>query len=535
MRTAGDRTSFFALRGFLLFGACLNFFLASGQAPSGGNAPGRWQLPFERRVTEGIEFSMSHVDSTYQSGLKPFHRGQFPLDSVDRLRADDRRYFNEAEVRLFRDHMFRVEEDGFTLYVDAILDLELGFDLGDTSDWTDEVQPFNNTRGAAAYGRIGKHVSFHATVLENQSQFPLWLFQYTDSLQVIPGQGRFKELESNGRDYNSSTGIITVEARPWLLVNFGHGKHFIGHGYRSMLLSDVAFNYPFIRLEAQTNNRKLRYVNVNAELQSLQRLPLGDVPESLFERKGFTFRYLSWVPHPRVEIGLYEGLIYERWNAETGTQSYPWTFAQPLPFLASAVHGLSGNTHAVVGANLKLKVSNTLFLYGQYIIDDVDERFHGYQAGLVWRDLGLKGLTLRLEHNSGGAGVFTHESALQNYSHMNQGLAHPLGTNFKEHIVVLQHQFKRFWSEWRGIYQLHDGGERGYIGADAASIDAAPHLPGTTMISDLRLGYTINPTSNMQAILGWTWRDRITSEGHLISSMYYLGFRIALFNRYYDV
>ena len=42
-----------------------------------------------------------------------------------------------------------------------------------------------------------------------------------------------------------SSGFVSVEASDNFIVQFDHGKHFIGDGYRSLLLSDNSFNYPF--------------------------------------------------------------------------------------------------------------------------------------------------------------------------------------------------------------------------------------------------------------------------------------------------
>lgn len=491
-----------------------------------------WQMPLERGITLAIESHLSEADSIVQTAVKPFHRNDFARDSIRRFRVDDRRYFNVFEVKMFRDHLIEVEEEDFTLYVDAILDLDIGRDFGDTSSYQDSVRIFNNTRGGALYGRIGDHVSFHATAFENQSYFPNWLFRYTDSLRVVPGQGRFKELEQGGRDYNSATGVISIDASDWLQVHFGHGKHFIGHGYRSMLLSDVAFNYPYVRLELETRNKKLKYVNVNAELNSLNRLPIGEVPESLFAKKGFTFRYLSWMPHSRLELGAYEGMIWQRWDS-TGTQPYPLSFYTPLPFLGTALYGLDSTQNSVVGLNMKLKLHDRAFLYGQYVLDQQREGFDGFQAGLFIHD--VKGLSLRIERNEGGRGLFAHRLPLQNYNHMNQSLAHPLGTDFRETVVILRHEMKRFWSEWRLIHQRQDAGIGGDQLSAQSDILSAPVSSSQSWISSVRFGYLINPSSNMNAILGWLYRDQETSSGHLVSSWFYLGFRVALFNRYYDV
>lgn len=494
----------------------------------------RYQMPFERGVTEAIEWSISRPDSAQQTSLKPYYYHQFDYDSVRRFNTADRRYFNLAEVKFLRDHLIEVKEEDFHIYIDAVLDLDIGKDLGDTSIWQDTVQIFNNTRGAVFYGQFGENVSLHATVFENQTQFPFWMYRLTDSLQVIPGQGRFKELESNGRDYNSATGVLSIKLHKDFDLHLGHGKHFIGNGYRSMLLSDVAFSYPFIRMEARFLNGKVNFTTLKGELIDLNRLPRGEVPEALFRKKGFTFNYLNLFPHPRFELGLYEGVIWQRWDS-TGTQPYPLAFAIPLPGIAPTVYGLDSTQNVVLGANLKLKITRNLFLYGQYVLDKSGESFTGWQAGLNVKNLPLRNMTLRLEYNEGGQGLYTHRNSIQSYTHMNQGLAHPLGTNFKEYIGILQHSTGRFWSELKAVYQHHDGGPRGFALTPSNEINNAPPQPGSTFISDLRFGYLMNPTSNINAIIGWTYRDRSNESGHIVSSLYYLAFRLALFNRYYDI
>ncbi len=513
-----------SFRWFLFFFSCLTAGMLQAQS---------WQIPLERRLTTAIESHLSATDTIVQTSLKPFHYNQFDWKSVERLRTDDMRYFNLFEVKTLKEHLFEFEGEDFTLYIDPVLDLNVGLDFGDTSSWQDTVTLYNNTRGAAIYGRIGDRVSFHATAFENQTNLPFWLFNYTDSLGVIPGQGRWKLINgSRGRDYNSSTGLISIKAADWLYVHFGHGKHFIGNGYRSMLLSDVAFNYPYIRIQAESRNQKWRYTTVNAELNSLNRLPIGEVPESMFSKKGFSFRYLSYMPHPRIELGLYEGVIWQRWDS-TGTQRYPAAYFTPLP-VASALYGLDSTQNVVAGLNIKLKLADQSFLYGQAVIDQNGEGFSGYQAGIFLGRV-FRNLRLRVEYNDGGEGLFTHRTPLQNYTHMNQGLAHPLGTNFSEGLFILRHERKRWWSELKIVRQWHDDGARGAIFTASDVLPEIAPEKGNTWLADVQLGYLLNPTSNMNALIGWAYRDRETESGHLISSFYYFGFRVALFNRYYDV
>ncbi|MFM1931055.1 MAG: hypothetical protein RL226_358 [Bacteroidota bacterium] len=506
-----------------MFAACLAF-QASAQL---------YQIPLERGMTEAIERSLSAKDTLIQTGFKPFHANQFDRNSVPRFRTDDRRYFNLPEVKWGKEHLIEVLDDDLTLYIDAILDVNLGRDVGDTSTWQDSVVIFNNTRGIAVYGDIEKKVSFHATVFENQTQLPLWLYEATDSLGVMPGQGRYKPFKSNARDYNFATGVISINATKWLDVHFGYGRHFIGHGYRSMLLSDVAANYPYLRLQAETNNHKLRFISIHAEMLRLERLPLGEVPESLFKKKAFSAHYLSFMPHPRLALALFESTVFERWNP-TGTQNLPWQFFQPVPGINMASFGFDSVHKVVIGADAKVKLSNSIYAYGQFVVDGNQRQRTGFQAGISFTDLAAPRLNLRLEYNEGGIGLFSSNTPLQNYTHFNQALAHPLGTNFKEYIAILQHGYKRFWSEWRGVYQIHDSGEKGNVFNTSDAIDVQTASLGKTWLSDLRFGYLINPTSNFQAIIGWSWRDKETASGHLLSSLYYVQFSVTLFNKYYD-
>ena len=74
------------------------------------------------------------------------------------------------------------------------------------------------------------------------------------------------------------------------------------------------------------------------------------------------------------------------------------------------------------------------------------DRDENYQSGFFQNkygyQLGLKGIirdvTFLIEYNQVQPYTYGHRTILQNYSHMNQALAHPLGANFKELINILQ-------------------------------------------------------------------------------------------------
>jgi hypothetical protein len=169
---------------------------------------------------------------------------------------------NLLKHAFFNNHFILIKGDGYKIVGSPLLNLSLGYEQ------EDELNTFTNTRGFIIDGHIGSKVSFHTSFVENQSIFP----NYIDSMirtptndYVIPGQGRGRSYKESGFDYAKSSGYLSFQASKNFTLQFGHGKHFIGHGYRSLLLSDNAFNYPFLRL--QTSFGKFRYTNLYAEFQ----------------------------------------------------------------------------------------------------------------------------------------------------------------------------------------------------------------------------------------------------------------------------
>ena len=60
---------------------------------------------------------------------------------------------------------------------------------------------------------------------------------------------------------------VSYRSDKFFSVQFGHGKHFIGDGYRSLFLSDNSFNYPYLMI--QTDLGKIQYTNLYAEFKDI--------------------------------------------------------------------------------------------------------------------------------------------------------------------------------------------------------------------------------------------------------------------------
>ena len=400
---------------------------------------------------------------------------------------------------------------------DPLFDFQLGYDFADTSNFKDSVRLFTNTRGLIIQADIGSSVSFQTSVYENQSRHPLFYQLWIDSTEVIPGQGRVKVSQDAGWDYNSAVGSLSIHPTKWIDLQIGHGKHFVGHGYRSLLLSDMAFNYPYVKSTLNLLKDQIQYTNIYAELQDLRRLPVGDVPESLFKRKGANFNYLNWIPHPRIELGLFEGIVWNQWNDSTGTQ--PFNYQQLIPVIGvnTILESKDSLHQSLLGLNLKLKVNNEIQFYGQLATNN---RFYNgetnsglsWQAGVKSFNILIDNLDLQVEMNQSSSIDESINTSQEGYHHFNQALNHPLGDSFTEYIGIANYRHNR----WFGQVKYHFQEKSHSMGIE---------IDRRSEILDCQFGLHLNPKTNMNLVLGWIYRNDQQIIEDRKTQWVYFGFR----------
>jgi hypothetical protein len=476
-------------------------------------------------VERSLDSSAVHI------AMKPLLESRLDLSHTRGFAKDTTKYYYLGGLKLWRDHLVKLEKEDFKLYIDPLFDLMLTVDLADTSAYRDSLRLFNNTRGLIVQGSIGNNLSFQTGVLETQVKLPLYQKYMADSMLVIPGMGRWKVYKTSGYDYSMSFGYLSLKLRPWLHAAWGYGKNFIGHGYRSVLLSDASFSYPYMRASAYALQGKLQYTSIYASLQTLERMPLGEVPESLFKRKAASFHYLSWTPTRTLEIGLFEGIIWQRWDS-TGTRALPFTAFIPVLGLNAAARGFNEKQNVLAGLNLRYRISSHLNLYGQYLIDDITDNKSAFQLGFKWLDL-AKGLDVQAEYNSVSSSTYSSQFPLQNYEHYNQPLGHPAGPGSDEVLAIVQYRYKKWFIRTKAVFLSEQGGVDGNLFYTSGE-DTSDSL-GTKMNQwDLETGFLLNPKTNMQFLVGFT--DRISKKGDLDlhSSLIYVAWRTSIWAKYND-
>lgn len=487
-------------------------------------------IPLSRFRQIEIDMQRSNPDTISQQGMRPFLESRIDLTKTFGYKKDTSKYYYKASVKLFRDNLFIVDQPGFYVTIDPLLDVGLGHDYSDTTELQDTALIFNNTRGVRMAGDIGKRVSFESSIYENQTRFPAYMTEYVNARGVVPGEGRIKPFKNGAFDYSSSHGWVSVTPIDQLNLQVGHGKNFIGHGYRSMLLSDNTSNYPYLKAQYTGFDDKLQYTWIYAGLQTLERLPLGEVPESLFKRKSASFYYLSYSPHPMIEVGLFEGMVWQRWDT-TGTLPLKGEMFIPLIGVNSGLFGLDNVNNSVLGLNIRLNPLKGTVLYGQILTDDFSNKL-AYQIGARQFNVLFKNLHLQAEYNRATAETYSATQGFQSYTHMNQSLAHPSGSEFEEVVGIVNYRYKSFFTQVKAHMIRH---EESQLGEPAEFVEHVGLLGvSQTNVLDTQIGIYVNPKTSLNVAIGFIHRYWKIAEIDHRTDWFYFTLRTSLFNKYYD-
>jgi len=494
----------------------------------------QFSLPLERYLSESPQL---------HSALRP---GVYPgvnFDTID-LRAtgnwERKQYTSFFGRKLRNENLVEVDTNSFKLVINPLSNIWLARDREDTLS----SNYFLNTRGFELHGQIGRNFYFESSFYENQGVFPRYISNFIAANDVAPGAGRVKLYRETGYDFAMASGTISYNPSDHFNFQFGHGKNFIGEGYRSLMLSDNTFNYPFLRITTTFGKGRFQYTNLYTFMQSVDRVPAGAEinTEPLFQRKAGSFHYLSWAPADFLQIGLFEGFIWQRWDS-TGTKDFDENYLNPVIGVNALTQGLNDKNNGLLGLNAKVVPLKHIVLYGQYIYDKSDRS--GFQTGVKWFDvLGVTNLTIRGEYNTVDNYTYGHGTTLQNYAHYNQALAHPLGAGFSEVIGSLHYRWRDFYGEYQLNLATYNVDFSGFnVGTDIFVSDTAP-VSSSATIEDGQLsmhrvqgGYIINPKTNLQVFGAITSRvatvkpiSAITDKTLLVQ----FGVRTNLANAYYD-
>ena len=470
------------------------------------------------------------------NAMFPYTEAEFDLNGA---MADSSRQYYDLTETLFKKHLFEIKGENYFLTISPVADLSLGRDLSDTND----RRIFQNTRGFLIEGDMLKNFSFSTAFFENQGRYTIYETDHYRSIgelypnasigyntqnAVIPGSSRTKPFNVDGFDYAFATGNIVYRVTPKLVLMAGNTPHFVGDGYRSLLLSDNGVPAPFIRLDYKVNTQ-FEFVYIREKLQNLMRKPASSSAEAYYEPKVYSVNYLTWKPSKKIAVSLFEGTVWSRGDSIQTYRAHP-LFYSPIPVInALILHDSVQNQ--VTGLNLSWMLSAQHRLYGQFAVTDLEGKKTAYQLGYRAMNLfGLKDFLLQVEYNNVSEGMYSSDFRRLNQVNSNLPMAHVKGNDFREFVLRFNYEFKRIYADLKSVLYLLD--EHSPLSLLPVSKTGA-FQNGKILHQSIEMGYRFNRKMNLSIFAGYVYRTA-SSPVERSTNLVQLGLRTGIYNRYTD-
>ena len=519
-------------------------------------------IPFTHQDYAKFDRQMNMVGTNSHTASKPFVYEE--VSKYYDFKTENEKLLKETNTwvgkKLWNEHLVQLQTEDYWFTIDPIFDLQVGKDTD-----ADFSSTYNNTRGFLVRGGLGSKLNFYASVFESQGRFAQYVNEYAESLKafgpdpaIIPGRGIAKRFKTNSYDYPVAEAYLSYTPAKFINVQFGHGKNFIGDGYRSLLLSDVASPHPFLKLN--TKFWKIKYTNTYMWLKDVRPEVTQD---GAFLTKYMANHYLSWNVSKRFNLGLFESVIW----SNTNNRGFDVNYLNPIIFYR-AIEFETGQDagNAILGASAKYKWNDNVNIYSQFVLDEFSlsdvkagerswKNKFGYQLGAKYFNaFKVDNLMLQVEYNRIRPYTYSHNTIATNYGHNNQNMAHLWGANFSEVILIGRYYVNRWFANAKFIFgtrglDFNDGTDNFSYGGDVyRNYNDRPFDTGVkigqgnkTKIfnGNLQVGYLVNPASNLKIFTDITFRN-FNPEAETATTFksnttwFNFGIRTDLFNWYFD-
>ena len=454
--------------------------------------------------------------------------------------------------KFFEEHLLQVKQHDFNLNADIIFDEYIGYTQRSLPTVIVPKEsskvPMMNTRGYEITGNISDKFYFETAFYENQGRFGGYVDSFIRKSRVVPGQGAYKNVgDGKGFDFSASGGRMVYMPGKHFMFDLGYGKNFIGDGYRSLILSDWSYNYPYLKATASFG--KFQYNVMWAQYIS-ERNPQYNNKEGQFRKWSQTF-LLDWKATKRLSIGVFETVMWPDQDTNRNKDVSGW-IASPVMFLHGSKSPSGVPNNVIAGTNIKYRIFSSTYLYSQVVIDHFGDNKswksrYGIQAGIrsgnLFNVTNLNGL---IEFNMARPYMYATNTLNTNYTHNNQALAHPLGANFKEGLLLAEYSLKRFHFRFESFIAKYgvdstdavNYGQNIYKPIDTRTIsdntEIGQGLSTKTYFADLRIAYVLNPVTNMRIETGITIRNEKNDLAVYKDRIFYIGIRMSFRKLVYD-
>ncbi len=356
----------------------------------------------------------------------------------------EKRKTNSFLYNTFRQgNMVEYTSNKNTLSINPVFQFEIGKSLNYT------IYQFN--RGIRLDASINNKVFISTSFYENSSKFPGYINQYIDSLTVVPGMGKARYGSNNRIEYAMPTGYIGYKPNNNFYFELGNDKNFIGNGFRSLLLSDVAYSYPYFKM--QTNIGKFSFQTIWSQFVDASK---NWINTNGYDKKYGSFNTISFTGIKNVELNLFQSIIWSNKDSLGNRRDQEWGYFVPIIFFNSLNFNNGSPDNSLIGLDGSFTIKKNTVIYGQLMLDDFNvsqlkhgkgyfQNKYGIQIGIkTFKPFKIKNAFARIEFNTVRPYTYANKTPAINYTHYGEVLAHPLGANFKEFLIDANYKIKRF-------------------------------------------------------------------------------------------
>ena len=443
--------------------------------------------------------------------------------------------------RLLNEHLIDTKSNGSTFYGDLLPDFEVGHDFsGSKSVWTTSL-------GAQIGGTIGSKFTYYASFYANRAALPDYVVDNVNATGYIPGQGMDRSPGNSIKNWDYTTFDLSYTPIKYINFTLGKDKTFIGDGYRSLLLSDYAANYPLLRFTATLG--RVQYMMMWANLEDLN-VPKYDTYGNN-RRKWAAFHYVDWNVTNRFSLGYFNAMIAAEADDNGNSHGFDANYVNPLVFAAALGPKTPYPDNILTGFTGKYKIFNKTAIYAQLLLDRVNQNVApkntgGYQIGIRGADLfNVTNFNYLFEFNTVKPYTYSSPQVITNYTDYSEPLGDPLGSNFKEAIAILDYSIGRFSFQGQINYASFgldpntsvNYGQNVMLAFDPATVEGS--TTGQGLATHLYYGegtiaYLINPKYNLRFELGGLYRKQENSQGTQNTKLVTFGVRASFRQLYHD-
>jgi len=509
----------------------------------------------------------------------PFHPDIQPYNQIDIYKAAPYdSLFNyslpegkKALKKILSRHIITYDDSEVSFTADPLIDAIGGY------DFSGKKALFESGIGAGIDANFYDKVYAGGTIMYHQSSFPDFVDDKIIKAKTIPGHAYAYKSPLGGYNYLDYNFYLSYRFLKYFNVEAGFGKNFWGDGYRTLFLSEAAYNYPYLKITTSVWN--IKFINLYTNFKDM-----SGITSSRWKKmpnKFGAFHYLSFDISKRVNFGFFESVIWQEKDS-SGNRGFDFAYINPIIFLRPVEFQRGSPDNSLLGVSLRVKVGKKTSLYGQLLIDDIifgevtkgiinrvkriinhdSTLTYGYwtnkqawQIGVKSYDLfKIKNLSAQLEFNFVRPYTYAHRIVMQNYGHYNQPLAHPAGANFSEAVFFLRYSYRRWFFEAHINYIRtgldavdSDFGQDIYKPAwDAydASIDNVVLKPYFNTIGQgiktnisyysIDMSYLLNPKNNLRFVFRYYYRRSASEVKSNSANVISLGIRMSVPNPHFD-